>query len=138
MLAETEGLAVEASRHVENRIAVEKALVAERDQDLAFADDLAVEPSDAFVAERRRSALALFGGLCDRRRVKVSGDPGPGDRAMLNDVRQGAGDQLAHRDQPLDVDPGLEAHRLEHEGKIFGDDVAGGAGGVGTTAEPAQ
>ena len=47
-------------------------------------------------------------------------------------------DQLAHGDQPVEVDPGLEPHRFEHEGEVLGDDVAGRAGRVGTAAEPAQ
>src|SRR5271165_3646476 len=67
VLLEPEGLAVEAPGHVENRVTAQKALVAERDHHLAFADDLAVEPGDTFVAERHRSVLALFGRLRDRR-----------------------------------------------------------------------
>ena len=51
MLLEAKRLAVEASRHVEDRIAAQKALIAERDHDFAFADDLAVEPGDALVSE---------------------------------------------------------------------------------------
>ena len=51
---------------------------------------------------------------------------------------QGAVHQLAHPEQPVEVDPGVEAHRLEHEGQVLGDDVAGGAGRVGAAAEPTQ
>src|SRR6516164_11554462 len=60
MLLDSERLAVKAPRHVEDRVAAQKALVAERDHDLAFADEFAVEPGDAFIAERHRSALVLF------------------------------------------------------------------------------
>src|SRR5262249_2349109 len=54
MLGEAKGLAVEAPRHVEDRVAAQKALVAEWNDDLALTDDLAVEPGDAFVTERHR------------------------------------------------------------------------------------
>ena len=63
VLLDAEGLAVEAPGHVEDRIAAQKALVAERDHDLALADDLAVEPGDAFVAERHRSVL-VYSAAC--------------------------------------------------------------------------
>src|SRR5208282_5189271 len=142
MIGEAKGLAVEAAGHVENGIAAQKALVAERDLDLALAHDLAVEPGDAFVAEGHRSLLlrgsGSLGGLRHRYPVEVLGQSGLGDGAMLDNVRQGAGDELADRNQPLDVDPGLEPHRLEHEGEILGDDVAGGARRVGAASEPAQ
>ena len=55
MLLEAKRLAVEASRHVEDRIAAQKALIAERDHDFALADDLTVEPGDALVSEGHRS-----------------------------------------------------------------------------------
>src|SRR5580693_8283438 len=82
--------------------------------------------------------LALFGRLRDRLPMEILRQPGFRDGTMLGYVRQYTVYELAHRDQPLNVDPGVEAHRLEHEGKILGDDVAGGAGGIGATAEPAQ
>src|SRR5271166_4743563 len=138
MLVEAKRLAGEAAGHVENGIAAQKALVAKRDQDLALAHDPPVEPGDAFVAERHRSVLVLLGGLRHRDPVEVLGQPGLGDGTVLDDVRQGASDELADRNQPLDVDPGLEPHRLEHKGEILSDDVAGGAGRVGAAAESAQ
>src|SRR4029077_2702587 len=58
VLLDAEGFAVKAPGHVENRIAAQKALVAKRNHDLALADDLTVEPGDAFVAKRHRSALS--------------------------------------------------------------------------------
>src|ERR1700747_42152 len=58
VLLEAKGLAVEAPGHVENGIAAQKTLVAERDQDLALAGDPAGEPSNTFVAERHCYALA--------------------------------------------------------------------------------
>src|SRR5262249_54104411 len=57
---DAEGLAVEASRHVEDRIAAQKSLVPERNDDLALADDLAVEPGYALVAERHRSPFPIW------------------------------------------------------------------------------
>src|SRR5215469_15412676 len=51
MLLQAEGLAVKAPGHVEDRIAAQKPLVAERDQDFALPDDPAVEPGDAFVCQ---------------------------------------------------------------------------------------
>src|SRR5215468_9706148 len=57
VLLDPEGLAVKAPCHVENRVTAQKALVTERDHDVAVADDLAVEPGDALVAERHRSPL---------------------------------------------------------------------------------
>src|SRR6516162_6868771 len=56
MLLYSERLAVKAPRHVEDRVAAQKALIAERDHDLALADEFAVEPGDAFITERHRSA----------------------------------------------------------------------------------
>src|SRR5204863_5111542 len=58
MLFEAKGLPVEAARHVEHCIALEKALVAERDHDLALSDDPAVEPGDALVGERHLDSFA--------------------------------------------------------------------------------
>ena len=59
MLGEAKRLAVEAARHVEHRVAAQKPLIAERDQDLALADDPAVEPGDAFVGERHRPTFPV-------------------------------------------------------------------------------
>src|SRR6516165_9144559 len=54
MLLQAKSLPVEAASHVENRVTAQKALIAKRDHDLALTDDLAIEPSDAFVDERHR------------------------------------------------------------------------------------
>src|SRR5207247_6649116 len=51
MLLEAEGLAVEGPRHVEDAVAIDPGSVAEGDHDLAFGNDLSVEPRDAFVSE---------------------------------------------------------------------------------------
>src|ERR1700739_788610 len=54
MLLQAKSLPVKTASHVEDCIAAQKALIPERDHDLALADDVAVEPSDAFVDERQR------------------------------------------------------------------------------------
>src|SRR6516164_6851709 len=54
MLLQAKSLPVETASHVENCITAQKALIPKRDHDLALTDDLAVEPSDAFVDERHR------------------------------------------------------------------------------------
>ena len=51
MLLQAERLAVEGARHVEGAVAVLPAAVAERNHDLAFGHELAVEPGDALIAE---------------------------------------------------------------------------------------
>ena len=51
MLLQAERLALEGARHVEGAVAVLPAAVAERDHDLAFRHELAVEPGDALIAE---------------------------------------------------------------------------------------
>src|SRR5712671_6802731 len=51
MLLQTERRAFEGAGHVEGAVAVLPAAVAERDHDLAFRHELAVEPGDALIAE---------------------------------------------------------------------------------------
>src|SRR5262245_29685493 len=81
MLLETKRPAAEAAGHIEHRIALQKALVAERDHDLALAHELAVEPGDALVFERhccsfRDRIAAISSSLAEnaiRRRQHCSG-----------------------------------------------------------------
>src|SRR3984893_7063912 len=75
MLLQTKSLAVEAPGHVEDRVAAQKALVAERDHDLALADNLAVEPGDPLVAESHRSLLAYSGACATSAARKLFGNP---------------------------------------------------------------
>src|SRR5581483_12468079 len=51
MLLQAERRALEGARHVEGAVAVLPAAIAERDHDLIFRHELAVEPGDALVAE---------------------------------------------------------------------------------------
>ena len=51
MLLQPERRALEGARHVEGAVAVLPAAVAERDHDLGFRHELAVEPGDALIAE---------------------------------------------------------------------------------------
>ena len=47
------------------------------------------------------------------------------------------GDDRTRRYQSIDIDAGVEPHRLEQEHEILGDDVAGGARCVGAAADTA-
>src|SRR6266478_366217 len=51
MLLQAERRALEGTCHVERAVAILPAAVAERDHDLAFRHELAVEPGDALIAE---------------------------------------------------------------------------------------
>jgi hypothetical protein len=57
VLFEAERPAAEAAGHVEDRVALQEALVAERDHDFALADELAIEPGDALIVERHGGTL---------------------------------------------------------------------------------
>jgi hypothetical protein len=50
---------------------------------------------------------------------------------------QGIGDDLPRRDELLEIDARTQAHGLEHEDEVFGDDVAGRARRVRAAADPA-
>jgi hypothetical protein len=56
--------------------------------------------------------------------VEILGQPCFGNGAVLDDVRQGAVHELAHGNQPVEIDPVLETHRLKHEREIFGHNAA--------------
>src|SRR6188508_419186 len=64
MLLQPERLALEGARHVEGAVAVLPAAVAERDHDLAFRHEVAVEPGDALIAELRGHGNVLC-WLCE-------------------------------------------------------------------------
>src|ERR1700723_3981189 len=83
---------------------------------------------------KTRSTTELLRRLRDR--VEVARQPGLGDRPVEHDLGQGAGNDGTHLDQPVEVDPGVAAHRFEQERGVFHDDVAGGARRVGAAAEP--
>src|SRR5437879_13005042 len=92
---------------------------------------IATTPAAAWLMDR--SSLSRPADL-----VEVARQPGLGDCAVEHHLGQGVFEGFARLAKLLDVDPGLDAHRLEHEDGVFEDDVAGGAGRIGTAAEPAQ
>src|SRR5436190_12745088 len=88
-------------------------------------------------ASRRTKPRGEF--LCRLRdRMEIARQAGFCERPMKRHVRQGAVDDVAHRAKPVEIDAGIDAHRLEQERRVFNYDVAAGTRRVWAAAEPAE
>src|SRR5215471_8026850 len=64
--------------------------------------------------------------------------PRPGDGAVKRLFWQSCCDYLADRYQPVQIDPGSQTHRFEHEHKVLSDNVAGRSRCEGAAAHSAK
>ena len=96
------------------------------------ADELSREVT-GFVAGVPRGVAEGSGGGAER-----AGDAGLGQLALHRLFGQALVQQTARIDQLRQIDAGGEAHALQHEHQVLGDDVAGGARRVGTAAKTGE
>src|SRR5260370_9600036 len=102
MLLQAERRALEGARHVERAVAVLPAAVAERDHDLAFGHELAIEPGDALIAK-----LLLSYGIFSRVSASMASRPVEANMNYPSKVRVvevGPRDGLQNEAKPVSVE----------------------------------